>query len=112
MAIVIQKKPETVEVTSAVAKTEVEIKNGKTSVKQTESEEHLEDVVSTEPLANIGVSAARTFNLGNYNSAKIQVSLHYPTTINDLDVTYEKVKNWVESKMEAIANEVSTEIGG
>jgi hypothetical protein len=100
------KKPEAIEVEPVIANTSLEVKNGGTVVKHLETEEHLEDVLSNKPMANIGFTGARTFNLGNYNSAKIQVSLHFPCDIDSLDETYEKVRSWVDSKMESISKEL------
>jgi hypothetical protein len=110
MPVVIEKKKEatieTVTVEPIVANIEVEKKSGKTSVEKTETQEHLEDVIVTKKMANIGFKGGMTFNLGDFNSARVDVSLYYPCEIDQLDETYEKVKAWVDSKIEKIVQEV------
>lgn len=106
MAVTIEKKPENVTIEPIVANIEVEKKMGKTSVEKTETKEHLEDVVVTQKMANIGFKGGMTFNLGDFNSARVDVSLYYPCEVDKLDETFEKVKAWVDSKIEAICEEV------
>jgi len=51
--------------------------------------------------AYVGVKASTTVNLGNYNSGKIEVSLYFPCATSDIDTIFEKVKDWVDKKLEA-----------
>ena len=37
--------------------------------------------VVTKPLCNVGVSAQATYNMGNYESMKVSVSLHVPAEL-------------------------------
>jgi len=51
-------------------------------------------------VGTVGVTGSRTINLGNYESAKIEVHLALPTAIADIDGTYEYASKWVEAKLE------------
>lgn len=55
-----------------------------------------------EPLAEVGIVAGQTMNLGNYNSARVSVSLKLPCAEKDLDETYERALAWVDEKMSAL----------
>lgn len=52
-----------------------------------------------EPLCEVGIVAGQTINMGNYNSARISVSLKMPCTKADLEATYEEALGWVDQKM-------------
>lgn len=51
-------------------------------------------------LFEIEVQGGRTINLGNYESAKINVSLRMPCSAATLDDTYEFASNWVSARVE------------
>ena len=65
----------------------------------------LKPVICSSTPAIITVSAGRTINLGDYNSAKVEVSLSYPCDPDDLDNAYEHVFGWVDGKMDKIMSE-------
>jgi hypothetical protein len=53
----------------------------------------------------ITVAGSHTINLGNFESARVEVHLTVPCSKADLDDTYEFATNWVSSKIEeAIKN--------
>ena len=54
-----------------------------------------------EPYATVGVKAGATVNQGDFNSARIDVSLFYPCKAEpeQVDKTYEKVRDWVDKRM-------------
>lgn len=55
----------------------------------------------------IRVSGGRTLNLGNYESARIDVGIEVPTTKVLLDDAYEFASDWVSEKIEeAVASAV------
>lgn len=58
-------------------------------------------VTDNEPMANVGFSVAMTKNLGNYESVKVQVSLHMPskTDTDSLNDTMMFAQMWVDEKM-------------
>ncbi len=49
--------------------------------------------------ANVGFTLADTKNLGNYESRKIQVSIHMPCKPEDVNTTLKFVTEWVNVKM-------------
>jgi hypothetical protein len=72
----------------------------------TDMQQVVDEKVFTQPTCNIGVQAAMTMNMGNYNSVKIGVSLHMPCLESDLDATFLKAQAWVDSKMAVIQNQI------
>jgi len=74
--------------------------------------EKLFDVMSPKPMSNVGCQASQTVNMGNFNSLKIGVSVNVPCDISELDATFDFAKNWVDSKMQQLQEEVATAKGG
>ena len=116
MAMTIQKKPKPaaetapqVEVKQAVATVTKQHKDG--------SVEETKEVVAEQkfegPSANVGVSMGLTKNLGDYNNIKFQVSIHMPChpDAQDIEDTYEQCKAWVDSKVNAINEEIESKLG-
>ena len=63
------------------------------------SEEIIDVVESSEAMASVGVEYALTMNLGNYENAKIGVSINIPCIPSKVDSTYEEASAWVESRI-------------
>lgn len=86
-----------------------EFKDGSTT------DEHfpLKEVQSAEPMASVHVSVGITRNLGNYESVKINVGVTLPCRpdADEIEQTYTEAKGWVDSKIEAINEEVSAQLG-
>lgn len=59
-----------------------------------------------DPPCNVGMTAAMTINLGDYNSAKVQVSLHVPCKHEEIDETFDFAKEWVETKVNTLVEEI------
>lgn len=72
----------------------------------TEESEVVDEVVSTEPMANVGFRLSHTKNLGNYESLKVDVSLYMPskTDKKSLNKTFKKLQNWCDNKMDEVLN--------
>lgn len=51
-------------------------------------------------IAQVGVEASMTKNLGNYESVRLQCSLVMPCPTDEINETFEFAQNWVNSKME------------
>ena len=68
-----------------------------------EKEFKMGEVLSTEAMANVGVAVGMTKNLGNYESVKVQISLHMPCAPDSevIDQTFAFIEEWVDKKMEA-----------
>lgn len=71
----------------------------------TEKTEVLGTVIESEPMCNVGISGGFTRNIGNYNSVKIQVSLHIPCAEDDIESTFDYIQDWVDEKMGSIWDE-------
>ena len=54
------------------------------------------------PPCNVGYTRAETKNLGNYESRKVQVSLHVPCKLEDINATLKFVVDWVGVKTEQV----------
>ena len=63
-------------------------------------------LVSMEPLCEVGVDASYTHNLGNYQSAKVGVSLKIPCTHKEIDGIYTYAETWVNAKMDKLRKEL------
>jgi hypothetical protein len=59
----------------------------------------------TEP-AKVHVSKGLTLNLGNFESARIDVSVAVPCYLEELDAAYRFADNWVETRLEVERNSV------
>ena len=57
---------------------------------------------------SINVSGGQTINLGNYNSAKIGVSITLPTTKDELDEAYNFATAWVSEKLAKAMKEIES----
>ena len=55
----------------------------------------------------VGIEASYTHNLGDYRSARVQVSLRVPCAKGEIDETFEQVNSWVEARMEQLVNEMT-----
>ena len=62
--------------------------------------------VSAEPVCEVGVEASYTKNLGNFQSAKVGVSLKVPCPHGDIDEVFTYAKEWVNSRLGAIIEEL------
>jgi hypothetical protein len=71
-----------------------------------ETEELVSEQIFEGPVANVGVTAGLTRNVGNYNSVKLSVSLHLPCGPSDIDSTFDFVQMWVNTRMEMLADEI------
>ena len=57
-------------------------------------------LVSSEELMQLEVQGGKTINLGNYESARISVSLRMPCSKSDLEEAYKFATDWVSQKVE------------
>jgi len=96
--------PVIIEKTKVVGKSSIEDKNGSV----VESEETLATMVSNEQMANVGISLGYTKNLGNYESAKVQVSIHLPSLpeTESLNTAFAFAEKWANDKMEEIVSQL------
>ena len=57
--------------------------------------------------ANISVKAGATVNLGNYESARVDVMLSVPCYVEEIDEVYEQTKDWVDRMVKKEYDELS-----
>lgn len=62
------------------------------------------------PHAQVRFGFGLTINLGNFESARLDVHLTYPSAANPeaVEATFERVKTWVDAKMEQEINEIKS----
>lgn len=94
----------TSEIKSAIAEVVTQHKDGAKTVEQ----EEIAVASGAGPMANVGVRASRTFNMGDYNSVKIEVSLNVPCPVdeNEIEQTYVFAAGWVDQKMNEKGDEI------
>ena len=95
--------PSTIEEKQIVANTSVVNKSLNTEDNSTEV---IGVVQSVKPLCNVGVNAKQTINTGNYSSVSVGVSINVPCEFEDIETTYLYAKNFVDTKMLELSNEV------
>jgi hypothetical protein len=61
--------------------------------------------------ASISVKAGITINLGNYESARVDVMLTMPCYPEEVDQVYEDTKNWVDSRVDHERRSIETAVG-
>jgi hypothetical protein len=61
------------------------------------------------PYCEVGFEVSYTHNLGNYESAKIGVSLKLPCLVPEIDEAFEYAKTWVDEKMNQVNAELKAE---
>ncbi len=91
----------------------VDVSKGLITVKHADGSETTQEVVVkeqviTKPIANVGYSAQITKNMGNYESAKISVSLYVPTEISDLEDNFSFVTGWVDNKINSLIASINS----
>ena len=59
-----------------------------------------------EPFCEVGVEASFTKNLGNFQSARLQVSLKMPAKASELDETFVFTRDWVNGKLESMITDL------
>ena len=62
-----------------------------------------------EQMCEVGFEASYTHNLGNYQSARVQVSLRVPCLHAEIDSVYEFSEGWVNQRMEKLQGELASE---
>ena|SRR5210317_999800 len=61
--------------------------------------------------ASISVKAGITINLGNYESARVDVMLTMPCYPEEVDQVYEDTKNWVDSRVDHERRNIEAAVG-
>ena len=85
-----------------------ESKAGKPVGVPLESEEIIPTKATSAEQAQVGMTMGYTKNLGNYESAKVTVSLTMPCapTLEEVQSRFNEVEDWVNTKMQEIAEQL------
>jgi len=76
--------------------------------------EHKVGIVLTDgPTAEVGCELSFTKNLGNYQSARMAVSLKCPSNLDpdSLDKTFKFAKEWCDGKLNGMVQEAEESLG-
>lgn len=97
----------------ADAETSTQIKNGGEVISEKTETEKVDVPVSSQvatgsdlPFCEVGVEASYTHNLGNYQSARVQVSLRVPCLPKEIDDTFVYAHAWVDKKLTGMVEEL------
>ena len=96
------KKGKKAHATSTISKNEKEV-----SV----DEEEFVVNCDSEDMANVGFSISRSFNLGNYENLKANISINIPSNPNvkDMNDSYGFAREWVEGKLQQVIEDYDLE---
>lgn len=88
----------------AVGTTTVTKKSGA----EVSTEQVVKEILSINEMAVVGYSVGLTHNLGNYESAKVKVSLRMPCSPNYEAVTeaFGEVREWADNRLKEIKQEL------
>lgn len=70
----------------------------------------LPPVVTASIPAIITVGAGRTVNLGNFNSARVDVQIAYPCAVDDIEAGWEFAYGWVDKKITEVLKDSGVEV--
>lgn len=91
----------------ALAQIAKELLASKQVIEQDSHQETLHPgILSSEPLCEVMVEGSRTVNLGNFESARIAVSVRLPCPKAQLAATYDEGVAWVNDRLVAMVGEV------
>ena len=74
-------------------------KEGGQVMKEDNKDEYMPTPMYEGNPAYINLTGGVTRNTGDFNSVKISISLTYPCNPDDIDKSYEKIKNWVDKRL-------------
>lgn len=96
----------------ATAVVSKQMKEGKTVVSEDQHEEPVPGVDGSElikgPVCEVGVEASYTHNLGNYQSARVQVSLKIQCSHPEINSVYDYAREWVDTRMAQLQEELES----
>ena len=93
-------------------KSTVERKRAGVTQKVSETTHDLGDRDIFEPMANVGISLGRTWSshsvadLADYESVRVEVSLHVPCRVEEVDEAMAEVERWTQERLETLAVEL------
>ena len=108
------KVKEKLKVTGKVSKAKVSktLKKAGQEMAETHEDVELGEIVYTQPTCNVGFAMGFTKNLGNYESMRVDVSLHIPCYPDEIGEIFEKAKQWVDDKLTETKAEIEKDLNG
>lgn len=84
-----------------IATTKVVIKDSLTKEETIvkDKDEYLPTAMKEGNPAYINITAGMTKGLPNYSSAKISISITYPCIPDEINTSYEKLKQWIDTRL-------------
>jgi hypothetical protein len=79
-------------------------------IAEEQEQEDVAELQVTEAHAMVGVDMSFTKNLGDYNSARVSVSISVPSEPADIEETFEFAKQWAEEKLSEMVAELPDEV--
>lgn len=82
------------------------------SAKAREVEHDLGDAEAAGPMLNVGYKFGRTFSsqsgvkLKDFESVKVEVSLHVPCQLGEEDEAFDAAKDWVHERAQSVVEEL------
>ncbi|MEN3039809.1 MAG: hypothetical protein ABDI07_11815, partial [Candidatus Kryptonium sp.] len=58
------------------------------------------------PVATVGYTLGLTYNMGNYESVRVAITVNLPTYIEELDKAYEYARRFVEEKFAVLDKQI------
>jgi hypothetical protein len=62
--------------------------------------------ITAQPWCEVGFEASFTKNLGNYQSARLNVIVKIPCPAGDIDEVFDYARTWVNGKLETLVSEL------
>ena len=92
------------------AKTSVIIKDNTTKEETTvkDTDEYLPTPMKEGNPAYLNITAGVTKGLPNYSSAKISISITYPCLPDEINTSYEKLKQWIDTRLSKELSELES----
>lgn len=88
----------------------IQYNSGGKEVGKTEGVEKVGEMQAyTQPTCNVGYSAGVTVARKNYSNIKLQVSLHLPCYVGEIDPVFEYASKWVDEKLNALMDTIPPE---
>ena len=56
--------------------------------------------------AQVGLSVGGSYNMGNFNNAKLSVSITVPCKVDEVEIAYKFCKDWADGKVMELVTEL------
>ena len=73
-----------------------------------DNDEYLPTAMKEGNPAYLNITAGMTKGLPNYSSAKISISITYPCIPDEINASYEKLKQWIDARLSKELSELES----